>query len=586
MNPTSKFLVAVAQGTASEKLDRFLRVQWDYLMHEFPEWATFVGYPGQNTRWTDLSLEAIERRLQESELQIEALRNIERNQLTNHEQVSWDLALYELEMSIEGQKLGQNFMPINHMDNLQTKLVDLLAAMPHSSSTDFSDLIARLETFPENVRQTEILMREGLARGMMPFRDFMADISLQISDLLSAEQTDNPLLAVFSKADSATKARASQVLHEQVDPALRTFQDFFEKEYAPKGRTYESWSSLPNGKNWYSYLVRLNTTTRLTPDEIHQMGLHEVARINQEMDRIRMQVGFHGDRVAFRKHLLSSPEFCYKNPEDLLEGYRVLMRKIHPQLKNLFGLLPKTPCEVRAMPEFRAKTGPGGQYFSGSLEANRPGYFEANTFDLPSRPKWEMETLTLHETIPGHHFQISIAKEAKSLPDFRQNVFYTAYGEGWALYAESLGPELGLFSDPYSKFGYLAAEMLRSVRLVVDTGLHAMGWSRAKALDYFRDNVPATDHDSQNEINRYVAWPAQALGYKVGELKIQEFRRSAEKSLGSNFSLPNFHDELLKHGCLPLSGLEKIMINWIQSQGVKYENVKDPRFAHPGAHRL
>lgn len=218
------------------------------------------------------------------------------------------------------------------------------------------------------------------------------------------------------------------------------------------------------------------------------------------------------------------------------------------------------------MPEFRAKTGPGGQYFSGSLETGRPGYFEANTHDLPSRPKWEVETLTLHETIPGHHFQISVAKEAGDLPDFRRNVFYTAYAEGWALYAESLGETLGLFKDPYSKYGYLSAEMLRSVRLVVDTGMHVMGWSRDKALTYFRHNVPATDHDSQNEINRYVTWPGQALGYKVGEIKIQALRRKATKELGDKFDLREFHDQLLIHGSLPLSMLEKIIYNWIETR--------------------
>jgi uncharacterized protein (DUF885 family) len=334
---------------------------------------------------------------------------------------------------------------------------------------------------------------------------------------------------------------------------------------------------LPNGAAWYAFRVKEETTTNLTPDQLHELGLKEVARISGEMSKLREELKFKGDSKAFNKFLLTDKRFFYTDSTQLLMGFRDIAKRIDPELPHLFKTLPRLTYGVREMPPYKSAAAPAAYYEGGSLEAGRPGYFEANTSDLPGRPKWGMEALTLHETVPGHHLQISIAQELKGLPEFRKQGSYTAYVEGWGLYAEGLGNELGLYKDAYSKYGQLSYEMWRAIRLVVDTGMHAKGWTRQQALDYFADTMPKSATETANEVDRYITWPGQALAYKVGQLKFKELRERAQIALGDKFDVREFHDELLRHGSLPMDVLESAVNEWIDTQkhSKNVKNVKD-----------
>jgi uncharacterized protein (DUF885 family) len=359
------------------------------------------------------------------------------------------------------------------------------------------------------------------------------------------------------------QAEAAKVLRDDVMPALRKLQKFWNDEYYPKTRESIAWTALPQGKEWYEHRVRVMTTTDLTADQIHELGQSEVKRIRAEMETIKNESGFKGTLAEFFHFLRTDPQFYYTTREDLLRAYRDIAKRIDPELTRLFGKLPRTPYGVIPVPAYAEKTTTTAYYNAGSPEGNRPGYFYANLYDLGSRPKWEMEALTLHEAVPGHHLQISIAQELENVPRFRRFGGTTAFVEGWGLYAESLGPELGMYKDPYSRFGQLTYEMWRAVRLVVDTGMHAKGWTRQQAIDFFVSNSSKPLHDIEVEIDRYISWPAQALAYKIGELKMKELRAKAEKELGDKFSVRAFHDALLGDGPLPLAVLEARMNGWM-----------------------
>jgi uncharacterized protein (DUF885 family) len=325
-------------------------------------------------------------------------------------------------------------------------------------------------------------------------------------------------------------------------------------------------SDLPDGKDWYTYLVRQYTTTNLTPDEIHNIGLSEVKRIRDEMTKLIASTGFQGTFDEFNDFIRTDSQFFFTTPEDLLAAYRDICKRTDPELIRLFGHLPRLPYGVKPVPAYAEKSQTTAYYEGGSLEAGRPGYFFANTYDLASRPKWEMVALSLHEAVPGHHLQISIAQELEDLPEFRRRGWYTAYGEGWGLYSESLGEEMGLYDDPYAKYGQLSYEMWRAIRLVVDVGMHYKGWSRQQAIDYFLANVGKAEHDIIVEVDRYIVWPGQALAYKIGELKIKELRAFAAKELGDSFDIRAFHDQILGSGPLPLNILEPQIKDWVSKQ--------------------
>jgi uncharacterized protein (DUF885 family) len=566
-----RFPATRGQGSESERLKSFFDLYWATRMRESPELATYLGYPGLDDRLGDASPEAIElsRRIVHAERT--ALSSIDRSRLAPAEQIDYDLAVRRVEQTIEGEKFHQEYLAIDQMGSVHQGIVGLLASMPDRTVQDFENRLARLRAFPRAVDQTIALLGKGLAAGITPPRVTLRDVPGQVDKLLTADPLKSPVLESFQGIPETIPAagrerlrgEALRVFESQVAPALRKLRAYLAETYVPGARESIAMSGLPDGKAWYAYLLRTNTTTNLTPEQIHQLGLSEVRRIRKEMDGLIASTGFKGSFEDFCNFLRTDPRFFYDKPEDLVAGYRDIAKRIDPELVKLFGRLPRLPYGVTAMGDSAAKSAPTAYYGNGSLAAGRPGWFYANTYDLKSRPKWEMEALTLHESVPGHHLQYALVEELGDLPDWRKWDVYPVFSEGWGLYAESLGGEIGLHKDPYSKFGQLTYEMWRALRLVVDTGLHTMGWTRQQAIDYARANSARTEHVIEAEIDRYIVSPAGAVVYKIGELKIKELRAYAEKELGPKFDIRAFHDQILGHGQLPLDLLEKSIKAWV-----------------------
>ena len=415
------------------------------------------------------------------------------------------------------------------------------------------------------------MLAKGLEAGITPPRVTLRDVPARVGGLLGPESR---VLAPFRRIPETLpaadrerlRAEAERVFAGQVEPALRRLRDYLAETYVPRARESIAMRDLPDGEAWYAWQLRTSTTTDLTPEQIHQLGLSEVRRIRGEMDALIASTGFRGSFAEFSEFLRTDPRFFYDRPEDLVAGYRDIAKRIDPGLIKLFGRLPRLPYGIKALESEGAKSAPAGYYNSGSLAAGLPGWFLVNTWDVKARPKWSMAALTLHEAVPGHHLQYAIAQELEDLPEWRKWDVYPAFGEGWALYAESLGIELGIYDDPYSNFGRLSNEIWRALRLVVDTGLHARGWTRQQAIDYYAANTARSAHEIGNEVDRIIVQPGTVPGYKIGELKIRELRSYAQKELGPGFDIRAFHDRVLGRGQLPLDLLEKSIKEWVREQ--------------------
>ena len=561
----------------AKRLHSLFKVNWEYSMTEFPESATWRGYPGQNDRWTDYSLESVGQRKSDTLKALAVMGSIDRGKLTLADQLNFDLFLRGLSVAKAGNEFPQHLLLINQMDGLQRNVASMLRMMPARKVSDFEDILARLRGTEKLVQQTIDLLEVGLKMRVTPPKICLRNLGEQVTKQLTDDPLDSPLLRPFqnfpasiAKADQARlRAEAIAVYKKHTAPAFQRLHTFLVKRYIPNCRESIACSDLPNGKAWYQQRIHTMTTTRLTPKEIHAIGLREVKRIRAEMEKIKTQSGFKGSLAEFFKFLRTDERFYYKRGTQLLAGYRDSSKRADHELIKLFGRLPRQPYGVRPVPSYIERSVTTAYYQPGSTVASRPGYFYANTFNLAVRPKWEMEALTLHEAVPGHHLQLAIADELTGLPEFRKYARYTAYVEGWALYAESLGTEMGFYRDPYSKFGQLTYEMWRAIRLVVDTGMHSLGWSRQRAIDYFKANAGKTEHDIVVEVDRYIVWPGQALAYKLGELKIKELRAHAEMKLGDNFDIRFFHDEILRHGAVPLDILETLVKAWMARQAAK-----------------
>ncbi|RMH39860.1 MAG: DUF885 domain-containing protein, partial [Gammaproteobacteria bacterium] len=484
---------------------------------------------------------------------------------------SANLLRYEMLRRLNLMQFPEQWLPMNQMSGPQREMPAILRDMPRTDRSAYEHILARLSAMPAALDAYQKQMESGMKHGVQPPKPALIDLPRQIRALIPDDPWQSPLLEPFrsfpasippAEADKL-RTRALRIFVTQVRPAWQRMFDFVQKEYLPKAPIDIAFSHLPNGKAWYQARVRWHTTLDLSPEAIHQIGLDEVARIRAEMEKIKTQVGFDGPLEAFFDFLRTNPKFFYKKEADLVAGYRAICQKIDRQLPRLFGRLPKLPYEIKVIPANEAKAQTTAYYSPGSIKLNRPGVYFVNTYALNTRPKWEMTALSLHEAVPGHHFQIALAEELENLPKFRRYAGYTAFVEGWALYAEQLGYDMGLYQDPYDQFGQLAYDMWRAIRLVVDTGMHSMGWSRQKAIDYFLANAPKTVHDVTVEVDRYLAWPGQALAYKIGQLKILELRQKARAQLGERFDIRAFHDEVLKHGAVPLAVLEANVMRWI-----------------------
>jgi uncharacterized protein (DUF885 family) len=554
-----------------ERLHRLFAADWDYSMREYPEAATWFGYPGQNHRWSDVSLEAVGRRNRELEHSARVASTIDRGRLTAADRLHLDLFRRGADEALEGRRFRAELMPLSQMEGVQQSIAQLLAMMPAGSAKEYADIVARLQSAPVLVDQTIALLREGLAAGLTPPRVTLRDVPQQVRNQIVEDPMASPMLAAFGRIPDAIAAverdhlrrAAGEGFAGGVVPAFRRLLAFLESEYIPRTRETIAASELPDGAAYYAFKVRQSTTTALTPPQIHAVGLAEVARIRSEMDAVMAATGFDGSFQEFVSFLRTDPRFFFERPGDLLVAYRDICKRADPVLPRLFGTLPRLPYGVVPVPAYAEKSQTTAYYEPGSPSAGRPGQFFANTYDLKARPKWEMEALSLHEAVPGHHLQIALAQEMPEMPEFRKNGFYTAYVEGWGLYAESLGAEMGFYQDPYSRFGQLTYEMWRAIRLVVDTGIHALGWTRQQSIDYFAANAGKAAHDIVVEVDRYIVWPGQALAYKIGELKIKELRALAAGALGERFDVRAFHDQVLGGGAVPLDVLEARIRAWM-----------------------
>lgn len=578
-----------SQDAASQRFRGYLEADWKRWLEEYPALATEVGYPGYDDRWTDDSPQGIERRKNHLAQSLARLKTISRNDLPVTEQLNYDLYLELLETAQEGLQYGDDpmllrsvvprnlWMPLNQMSGIQQHAPEMLETTPHHTVADYETILARLTALPAAVDQQLAMLQEGLKRGYTPPKIAMRDVPKQIADLVPPDPLASALLQPFTEFPAgfpaADRARlmdqAKRIYASSVAPAFHKLHDYIASTYLPACRETIAATALPNGAAMYAYYVRWQTTTNLTPQQIHEIGLAEVKRIRAEMDKVIASANFKGSFHDFTEFLRSDPRFYYDKADDLVNGYRVIAKKIDPELAHLFGKLPRLPYGVCTIPEFKAPSQTTAYYQAGSPQAGRPGCYFVNTYQLRARPKWEMEALSLHEAVPGHHLQISLAQELENAPEFRKHAGYSAFVEGWALYSESLGEDVGLYKDPYSKFGQLSYEMWRAVRLVVDTGMHSMGWTREQAIQFFKDHTGKTDQDITVEVDRYIVWPGQALAYKLGQLKIRELRTEAERRLGAKFSVRAFHDAVLEQGAVPLSILEPHVKRWMDTQAVR-----------------
>ena len=575
-----------SSNDAAQRFRTFLTNDWTRWLFEYPELATVVGVRGFNDRWTDDSPAGIEVRrghLGESRRELAAL---DVTALPDPDRVSYRLYEELLGSAAAGVEFGFDplpfrfgapsnvWMPLNKMAGIHHAAHDVLDLQPKETLGDLEDLLARYRALPGAVRQTRTLLEAGLRLGYAPARAAIASVPEEIEALVARDPENSALLSPVGALPARVPGPDAERIRRDVRaaytseivPAFADLVEYLRTEYIPACRSTDGWSALPNGEAAYRHLVRLHTTGSLSPSEIHAIGREEVARIRAEMETVRSETGFSGDLAAFIAFLRSDPRFFHASAEAMLDGYRVITKKIDPELPRLFGRLPRLTYGVLPVPEYRAPASPAAYYWSGIPSAGRPGYFYANTYDLPARPRWEMEALALHEAVPGHHLQDALSLELGDLPEFRRYGGYTAFAEGWGLYAESLGQELGLYKDPYQRFGQLTFDAWRAVRLVVDTGIHAMGWTRQQAIDYFRENSAASERSIVAEVDRYIAWPGQALAYKIGQRKIRELRTFAETTLGERFDVRGFHDCVLEQGALPLGDLERRVRAWVDAQ--------------------
>ena len=565
-----------ANQESSRLNDLFERYFEEYLeLH--PVSATYIGDNRYNDRIAnDLGPEWRARWHAVNERYLAEIRRIDPATLGGEDRVSWEVFVRERSRQLEGERFPDYLLPIDQHGGLAT-LMPMLGsgrnAQPFATTKDYEAWLGRLGGFPVWVDQAIANMREGVQKGVVQPRVVMERLLPQLDDLLVEKPEDSlfwsPLANFPEGVPAADRPRLEaayrRAIAEQVLPAYRRLRDYVRDEYLPKCRTSIAWTALPDGEAWYQYYVSEHTTTDMGAQQIHDIGVAEVKRILGEMDGVRRTVGFQGDLPAFFDHLESDPRFYFTNGADLIEGFRVLKQRIDAALPKLFSVFPKADYEIREVEAYRAASAAGGSYQRPSADGSRPGIFYVNTYNLKAQPKFGMETLSLHEASPGHHFQIAIQQELTGLPKFRRfGGHYTAFVEGWALYAEYLGKELGMFTDPYQWFGRLNDEQLRAMRLVVDTGIHALGWSRDQAIQFILDNSTLARTDVESEVDRYISWPGQALGYKIGDLRIQALRHRAEAELGTRFDVRDFHREVLSDGSVPISVLEAKIDRWVK----------------------
>jgi uncharacterized protein (DUF885 family) len=568
---------ALAAPAADQRLNGLVDSYFEEYLALNPVFATRIGDHRYDDRYAiDIGPEYLEKALATERRYLAALAYIDANGLSPAARLSYDVFKARRTVFIESARFPGELLPIDQFNNPAADLAVLgsgTGAHPFATAKDYRNFMSRMTAFQAWIEQAMVNMHAGAARGITQPRPLVEKVLPQLEALIVAQPEDSifykPLRSLPGDLEAAERGRLTQEYRATIVKTLASHERllvFMKNDYLPKARASVGWSALPGGREWYAFLVRLFTTTSMQPDAIHVLGLEEVARIEGEMNGVRQQVGFDGDLKAFFRYLKEDPRFYFQNEADLLAGYRELKTRIGALLPKMFSDFPRADYEIRAVEPFRAQSAAGAFYERAAADGSRPGVFYVNTFDLKGQPRYGMETLSLHEAAPGHHFQLSIQQELTDLPRFRRFDFYTAYTEGWALYCESIGKELGLFTDPYQYYGRLNDEMLRAMRLVVDTGLHAKGWSREQAIRYMLEHSTLAESDAVAEVERYIAYPGQALGYKIGQLRISAMRARAEAAFGPKFDVKAFHSVVLRDGSVPIDVLDAKVDRWIEQE--------------------
>jgi prolyl oligopeptidase len=565
--------MGAAQAENSADFQALLDEHWEWALSNSPEMASRLGDRRYNQEWNDQSLDAIEQRHKDTREFLRRTYAIDRNALPAEEQLNYELFRRQLQDQVDSHEFQGYLLPFSQRGGVQN-LNNLTNQLRLVTVQDYDDWLARLGKIDKVIDQTIELAERGRKTGVVSPRILMDRIPDQIAVQLVEFAADSPFFKPFENLPESfaaaererLRAAATEIIEDTVLPAYRELDRYFNKKYLPAARDSIGLSELPNGNAWYEYLARSFTTTRMTPDEIHRLGLEEVSRIRGEMEQIIQEVEFDGSFADFLVYLRTDPQFYFDNPDDLYDAYLATSKRIDPELVKLFGKLPRMPYGVKPIPESIAPDTTTAYYSRPAADGSRAGIYWVNLYRPEVRPKYEIEVLSVHEAMPGHHLQIALQQELDGMPNFRRFMGFTAFVEGWGLYSERLGYDLGLYQDPYSRFGQLTYDMWRAVRLVVDTGMHYKGWTRQQAIDFFKDNAAKAEYDIVNEIDRYILMPGQALAYKIGQLKILQIRERAAIQLGEDFDIRAFHDELLGAGALPLDLLEQRMDRWLAAQ--------------------
>jgi len=547
--------------------------EWQYNLRTTPELATEIGDPRYNDRWSDYSAAAQARKTEHAREEIRVFEAIDTAGFNEQEVLDKTLMLRQLREAVEGARFKDWEMPVDQMNGVQLGIPGLMTQMPLQTVKDYENYIARLHGIPHLLDQVTANMKQGMADHLMPPRYLLDKVAVQSEDIATKPLTTSPFAEPlqkfpkgFSSADQGRLTIAIQgAIHDEVAPAYAKFAAFVKNEYAPQGRTDPGVWALPDGATRYRFAVREQTTTDLTPEQIHAMGVKQVAAIEADMLKLAQSLGYR-DLKSFNDHIRQNRSHYGQSGQQIFDLYKHYAGQMEGKLPQLFGHLPKTKLEVIPMEAFRAPSAPPADYSPGAADGSRPGYINVNEYDPTHRLLLNVEAIAYHEGVPGHHLQFSIAQELTDVPEFRRFADYNAYSEGWAFYTERLGKEVGFYQDPYSEYGRLENEMWRSVRLVVDTGVHSQHWTRQQMVDYFHAHTAMDDTNIASEVDRYIAWPGQALAYKMGQMKILELRERAKRELGPRFDIRKFHDAVLGEGPLPLDVLDQQITGWIAAE--------------------
>jgi len=562
--------VAASQHDAAASLNHLYEDYWEFILHESPTYATYLGDHRYDDKLDDVSAEAYHQRIDRLRKYLEQLKSL-RRPTSQADRLNYNLFQRELALQIEGAKYEPYLTPISQQSGPHIDLPQLITYHPYKTRQDYDNYISRLRQFPRVFDQTIANLKAGMEKKIVQPRVVVEKIIPQLETQVVASpdksELHKPVDEIPSSIGSDDAHRIAKELDEEiVDSVVFAYAKllkFVKEDYLPKSRTNPGIWSLPKGKAMYAYAIRYHTTTKLTPAQIHTIGKRELVRINREIRGILRKARFKGTLQQYNETLRNDKSNFYATGQDLLDGFKRILQQMDAKLSLLFGRLPESEYGFREIEEFRADAAPAAYYYLPPEDRSRPGYFYVNTYKPETRPKYTMEALAYHEAVPGHHLQLALQQELRDLPKFRRNGGYTAFIEGWALYAERLGKEIGFYKDMLSDFGRLTQEAWRAARLVVDTGIHSMKWTRDQAIRFLKENTATTEQDMVSEVDRYIAWPGQALAYKIGEMKIREIRAKAEKKQKRKFEIRKFHDELLNEGALPLDLLAKKMISWL-----------------------